>query len=364
MGLYEDLQSADVVIVGSGLYGLTMAERFASIKKRVVLVEAREHIGGNAWSYIDENTGIEVHRYGSHIFHTSNKKIFEYVSRFTELSPYRHKVFGKYSGQTYSLPINLATINQYFGRSFSPVEARELISKTSQALEGAEPQNLEAKAISLIGLELYEAFVRGYTAKQWQTDPKDLSPEIIARLPVRFNFNNDYFSDLYQGIPARGYGIFIAELAAASADFTKIYTGVDFFEIREVIRADQKLIYTGPLDKYFDYTFGHLTWRTLDFEIQTLDVPDYQGTAVINYNDLEIPYTRIHEFKHYRPELDNFGKSKTVIMKEYSRFAESSDEPYYPVNSSGDREKLLNTGSWLLIWGMYTSGVGLVPTNT
>jgi UDP-galactopyranose mutase len=330
----------DLLVVGSGLFGLTIAERAATVlNKRVLVIERRNHIGGNAWSEREAETGIEIHKYGSHLFHTSNKRVIEYVKKFTDFNNYSHRVYTTYEGKTYSMPINLATICQFFGKSLNPTEAKALID--SQAAEAANetPRNLEEKAISLIGRPLYEAFIRGYTSKQWQTDPKLLSPEIISRLPVRFNFDNRYFNDDFEGLPLDGYDAWLTKMATHPNITVK--TGVDFFDHKESLPEGLKVVYTGPIDRYFSNIYGSLTWRTLDFEIEVVDVNDYQGTSVMNYGDEAVPFTRIHEFKHFHPERETFNHSKTVIMKEFSRFANNEDEPYYPVNTAEDREKLL-----------------------
>jgi UDP-galactopyranose mutase len=335
-----DLSNFDLLIVGSGLYGLTMAERAATVlNKKVLVLEKRDHIGGNAWSEREIETGIEIHKYGSHLFHTSNKRVIEYVKQFTDFNGYSHRVFTTYEGNTYSMPINLATICQFFGRSLSPSEAKSLIESQAAEAANSTPKNLEEKAISLIGRPLYEAFIRGYTSKQWQTDPKLLSPEIISRLPVRFNFDNRYFNDDFEGLPLDGYDGWLTKMA--SHPNITVKTGVDFFDYKPLLPEGLKVIYTGPIDRYFSNVFGSLTWRTLDFEVEVVDVNDFQGISVMNYGDEAVPYTRIHEFKHFHPERETFKSSKTVIMREYSRFADDADEPYYPVNTAEDREKLL-----------------------
>ncbi|HXV92741.1 MAG TPA: UDP-galactopyranose mutase [Pseudonocardia sp.] len=329
----------DLVVVGSGFFGLTIAERAATeLDKRVLVLERRSHIGGNAYSEPEPETGIEVHRYGAHLFHTSNERVWEYVNRFTSFTGYQHRVFAKYRGQVYPFPLNLGLINQFFGRSHSPDEARELIREQAGEIDTAEAQNLEEKAISLIGRPLYEAFVKGYTAKQWQTDPKELSAAIITRLPVRYTFNNRYFNDTFEGLPVDGYTAWLERMAEHPNIEVRLDT--DYFHVRDRIPAGTPTVYTGPLDRYFDYSEGELGWRTLDFEMEVLhDTGDFQGTSVMNYNDIEVPYTRIHEFRHFHPERD-YPTDKTVIVREYSRFAESGDEPYYPINTQDDRAKL------------------------
>ncbi|MGH3762344.1 UDP-galactopyranose mutase [Actinophytocola sp.] len=329
----------DLVVVGSGFFGLTIAERVATqLDKRVLVLERRPHIGGNAYTEPEPETGIEVHRYGAHLFHTSNKRVWDYVNLFTEFTGYQHRVFGRYQGQVYPLPMNLALINQFFGRTHTPDEARALIAEQSAEIDTKDAQNLEEKAISLIGRPLYEAFIRGYTAKQWQTDPKELGANIITRLPVRYTFNNRYFNDTYEGLPVDGYTAWLEKMAAH--ENIEVRLNVDYFDVREHVPAGTPTVYTGPLDRYFGYSEGRLSWRTVDFEQEVLPTGDFQGTSVVNYNDAEVPYTRIHEFRHFHPERDWYPDDKTVIFREYSRFAKDDDEPYYPINTPEDRAKL------------------------
>lgn len=328
----------DLIVVGSGFFGLTVAERAAAeLDKRVLVLERRPHIGGNAYSEPEPETGIEIHRYGAHLFHTSNKRVWDYVNRFTAFTNYQHRVFARVGDQVYAFPMNLALINQFFGRSHTPDEARALIAEQSGEIDTADAQNLEEKAISLIGRPLYEAFVKGYTAKQWQTDPTELSPSIITRLPVRYTFDNRYFNDTYEGLPVDGYTAWLERMA--DHPNIEVRLDVDFFDVRDEIPAGTPVVYTGPLDRYFGYAEGELGWRTLDFETEVLPTGDFQGTSVMNYNDVEVPFTRIHEFRHFHPERD-YPKDRTVIVREYSRFAKSDDEPYYPINTADDRAKL------------------------
>jgi UDP-galactopyranose mutase len=304
----------------------------------VLVLERRHHIGGNAYSEPEPETGIEVHVYGAHLFHTSNRKVWDYVTRFTEFTGYQHRVFARYQGQVYSFPMNLALINQFFGKSHTPDEARALIAEQSSEIETSKAENLEEKAISLIGRPLYEAFVKGYSAKQWQTDPKDLSPDIITRLPVRYNFDNRYFSDTYEGLPKDGYTAWLTKMADHPDIEVRLST--DFFDVKDEYVGKVPVVYTGPVDAYFDNSEGRLSWRTVDLEPEVLDVDDFQGTSVMNYNDQDVPYTRIHEFKHFHPER-KYERGRTVIVREYSRFAEEDDEPYYPLNTAEDRAKLV-----------------------
>ena len=333
------MTSYDLIVVGSGFFGLTVAERAASqLDKKVLIVERRNHLGGNAYSEAEPTTGIEVHKYGAHLFHTSNERVWEYVNRFTSFTDYQHRVFAMHDGTAYQFPMGLGLINQFFGKYYSPDEARKLIEEQREGRDPAEATNLEERGIALIGKPLYEAFVKHYTAKQWQTDPTELPPEIISRLPVRYTFNNRYFNDKYEGLPVDGYAAWLENLA--DHELIDVRLDTDWFDIRDEFEGIP-VVYTGPLDRYFDYAEGHLGWRTLDFEQEVLDTGDFQGTSVMNYNDADVPYTRIHEFRHFHPERTEYPTDKTVIVKEYSRFATDDDEVYYPINTPEDRAKLL-----------------------
>lgn len=336
--------TADLVVVGSGLFGLTIAEQAATeLGLKVALLDRRSHIGGNAYSEKEKQTGIEVHRYGAHLFHTSNERVWEYVNRFTEFTNYVHRVYTRHNGIVYPMPINLGTINQFFNAAYSPAEAKALIAEQAGELAGTDPQNLNDKGISLIGRPLYEAFIKHYTAKQWQTQPEELPASIISRLPVRYNYDNRYFNDKYEGLPVDGYAAWLERMAAHPN--IEVHLNTDFFEpghqySRENVLGQIPVVYTGPVDRYFDYAEGDLSWRTIDLEEEVLPIEDFQGCSVMNYPDADVPFTRIHEFRHFHPERD-YTKDATVIMREYSRFANKGDEPYYPVNTSVDREKLL-----------------------
>lgn len=336
--------TADLVVVGSGLFGLTIAEQAATeLGLKVALLDRRSHIGGNAYSEKEKQTGIEVHRYGAHLFHTSNERVWEYVNRFTEFTNYVHRVYTRHNGIVYPMPINLGTINQFFNAAYSPAEAKALIAEQAGELAGTDPQNLNDKGISLIGRPLYEAFIKHYTAKQWQTPPEELPASIISRLPVRYNYDNRYFNDKYEGLPVDGYAAWLERMAAHPN--IEVHLNTDFFEpghqySRENVLGQIPVVYTGPVDRYFDYAEGDLSWRTIDLEEEVLPIEDFQGCSVMNYPDADVPFTRIHEFRHFHPERD-YTKGATVIMREYSRFANKGDEPYYPVNTSVDREKLL-----------------------
>ena len=334
----------DLLVVGSGLFGLTVAERVASeLGKKVVIIDRRSHIGGNAYSEAEPETGIEVHRYGAHLFHTSNETVWEYVNRFATFTNYVHKVYSNYQGEVYPLPINLGTINQFFRAAYGPDEARALIAEQAGEFDPKTAKNLEEKGISLIGRPLYEAFIRDYTAKQWQTPTTELPAEIISRLPVRYTYDNRYFNDTYEGLPTDGYTAWLERMADHPNIEVRLNT--DFFDESQPLNKRDivgkvPVVYTGPVDRYFDNVEGELAWRTLDFEQEVLPTGDFQGTSVMNYAGSDVPYTRIHEFRHFHPERD-YPNDKTVIMREFSRFAERQDEPYYPVNTPEDRERLL-----------------------
>lgn len=328
------IQAADLLVVGAGFYGATLAERAAAHGRRVVVIDRRHHIGGNAASHFDSQTGIEVHDYGAHLFHTSIESVWTYLNRFTAFTDYRHRVFTTYRDRVYSMPINLGTICQYFGRRLSPDEARALIAAQAAELGGRPPVNLEEKAIALVGRPLYEAFIRGYTAKQWQTDPRQLPEHIITRLPVRWTYDDRYFSDRFEGLPVDGYAALFARMLAH--DNISVQLGVDFFVLKPHLPAGLRIVYTGAIDRYFDYAEGDLGWRTIDFEREVLSIGDFQGTAVMNYADEDVPWTRILEFRHFNPER-NYRTDKTVIAKEFSRFARRDDEPYYPIATAEDK---------------------------
>jgi UDP-galactopyranose mutase len=333
----------DLLVVGAGLFGLTIAERAATeLGLKVTVIDRRDHIGGNAHSEREPATGIEVHRYGAHLFHTSNERVWEYVHRFTTFTDYRHTVLAHHGGELYPMPINLGTINQFLRAAFSPQQARDWVAEHAGAMDAATAENLEDRAISLIGAPLYEAFIKGYTAKQWQTDPRLLPAAIINRLPVRYTYDRAYFDDTHQGLPTNGYAAWMQRMT--EHENLTIQLGVDYLDgdhalSRSRIAGSVPVVYTGPIDRYFDFEFGALGWRTLDFETEVLPVGDYQGTAVVNFSDRDVPYTRIHEFRHFHPERD-YPADSTVIMREYSRFAGTGDEPYYPINTEADRAAL------------------------
>ncbi len=333
-----DFSNIKFVVVGAGFFGSTVAERIAGdLGKQVLLLDRRAHIGGNSYSEVDPETGIEFHAYGSHIFHTQNESIWRYVNRFSTFNSYMHHVWTTTQGQVYPMPIHLATMNLFYKKSFSPSEAREFLALEIARDAIAQPQNLEEQAVSLIGRPLYDAFIAGYTAKQWETDPKLLPASIITRLPVRFDYDGRYFGDPYQGIPLDGYGSLFRRML--SHPLIDIQLGVDFFDIRALLPQDCLIVYTGPIDRYFNDVAGKLSWRTIDLKRDVAMVPDYQGTSVMNYADKEVPFTRIHEFRHFHPER-RYQQEKTLIFREYSRFAQNGDEPYYPINQEFDKKIL------------------------
>lgn len=333
-----DLANLKYLVVGAGFFGAVVAERLAAERgERVMVIDRKPHIGGNSFSADDPATGIECHSYGSHIFHTASREVWQYINRFTDFNSYRHRVLTCYQGEVYQMPINLETLNRFYGKTMTPAVAAALLAEEVAAFAAVTPHNLEEKAISQIGRPLYEAFIRGYTCKQWQTDPKQLPAEIINRLPVRFSYKSDYFNDPWQGIPLDGYHALFRRLLAHPNITTHLNT--DFFAIREQIPSDCTIIYTGPLDRFFDYRFGRLGWRTLDFEKEIIPMGDFQGTTVMNYAEETVPFTRIHEFRHYHEER-LYPADRTVIYREFSRSPVAGDELYYPVNTLEDRRLL------------------------
>ncbi|HXB09420.1 MAG TPA: UDP-galactopyranose mutase [Puia sp.] len=331
-----EISEYSYVVVGSGLLGAVTAERIAShLNQPVLVIEKRDHIGGNCYSASDPSTGIEYHQYGTHIFHTSNERVWNYIRRFTHFNSYRHKVLSSYQDRIYQFPINLATINQFYNRNLTPSEAEEFMEGLRVPARGT-PKNFEEQAISLLGLELYEAFFREYTVKQWQMDPRELPPTIFNRLPFRTNYDDNYFFDRWQGIPEKGYTDLFQRLLADRK--IKVLLNTDFFEIRHLLKKDAILIYSGAIDRFFDYKYGRLSWRTLRFEQETIGKGDYQGNSVINFPEARIPYTRIHEPRHLHPEKQ-YPKDKTIIFREYS-LPDRGDNPYYPI-ASDENQRLL-----------------------
>lgn len=327
-----------IYIVGAGLFGCVMAELITrNLSLSVHVIEQREHIGGNCYSYNDEETNINCHKYGSHIFHTKDKEVYDYVCKFVEMNNYRHQVLTRSSGKLYQMPINLKTINEFFNLNLNPADGEVFLKDKISKSFIENPENLEEQAIKLIGKELYEAFIKGYTLKQWQRDPKELPSYIIKRLPFRTTYNADYFNDRYQGVPVGGYSKLFDKLL--DNELITVSLNTTYKDIKNSIKENDFVIYTGTPDELFDYKFGRLEWRSLDFKWEIFNVKDYQGTAVINEADQDIPYTRTHEFRHYHPEAEkNYSQSKTVICREYSKEYKEGDTPYYPVDTERNRE--------------------------
>ncbi len=328
------MKEYDYLIVGSGLFGATFAFMARKAGKKCLVIDKRNHLGGNV--YCENIDGINVHKYGAHIFHTSNKTTWDFVNSLVEFNRYTNSPVANYRGQLYNLPFNMNTFYQMWGVK-TPAEARATIDEqrreavAKMKAEGiSEPRNLEEQALTLIGRDIYERLIKGYTEKQWGRSCTDLPPFIIKRLPVRLVFDNNYFNDKYQGIPIGGYNVLISKLLEG----IPTRTGIDFFSDREQLEAIAgKVVYCGQIDEYFDYRLGHLNFRTVRFETEALDTPNYQGNAVVNYTEREVPYTRIIEHKHF----EMFGQAvydnpKTVISREYSTEWKEGMEPYYPVN--------------------------------
>lgn len=312
----------DYLIVGAGLFGAVFAQKAKEAGKKVLVIDKRSHIGGNI--YTENMEDIQVHKYGAHIFHTNDKKVWEYVNKFAEFNRYTNSPIANYHGELYSLPFNMLTFNKMWG-VITPKQAQDKIAEQREKSGITEPKNLEEQAISLVGTDIYEKLVKGYTQKQWGRPCTELPAFIIKRLPVRFTYDNNYFNALYQGIPTNGYTDMIAKML----DGIEVRLNIDYLVERDVLcdLAD-KIVYTGAIDAYFDYCYGALNYRSIRFETEILDIDNYQGNAVVNYTDEETPYTRIIEHKHFV-----FGKQeKTVISKEYSQEWTLGIEPYYPIN--------------------------------
>ena len=326
------MKNYDYLVVGAGLFGATFAYEAAKRGKRVKVIEKRNHIAGNI--YTKEVDGIQVHQYGAHIFHTSNKEVWDYVNQFAEFNRYTNSPVANYKGQMYNLPFNMNTFSQMWGVR-TPAEAMAKINEQRQEMAGKEPQNLEEQAISLIGRDIYEKLIKGYTEKQWGQKATELPAFIIRRLPVRLVYDNNYFNDTYQGIPIGGYTQIVEKML--DSDLIDVETGVDFFDKKdEYLKDYPKIIFTGMIDQFFDYQLGELQYRSLRFETEEKNVGNYQGNAVINYTDAETPYTRIIEHKHF--EFGKGDKDKTVITREYPADWHRGDEPYYPINNQRNNE--------------------------
>ena len=324
----------DYLVVGSGLFGATFAREATDAGKKVLVIDKRPNIAGNI--YTEKIEGIHVHKYGAHIFHTNLKEVWDYVNRFATFNRFTNSPVANYKGELYSLPFNMYTFNKMWG-VVTPAEAEAKIEEQKKACGITEPKNLEEQAISLVGTDIYEKLIKGYTMKQWGRECKDLPAFIIKRLPVRLTFDNNYFNALYQGIPVGGY----TKMVENMLDGIEVRLGVDYLVNKEELDAlANKVIYTGAIDAYFGYCLGTLEYRKVEFKNEVLDIPNFQGNAAVNYTDSETPYTRIIEHKWFEFGKDDDGNDipKTVISKEYSSEWKKGDEPYYPVNDAKNAE--------------------------
>lgn len=312
----------DYLIVGSGLYGAVFARQATDSGKKVLVIDKRDHVGGNI--YTEKVEGIDVHKYGAHIFHTNNKSVWDFANRFASFNRFTNSPIANYHGELYSLPFNMYTFNKMWG-VITPSEAMEKINEQREAAGITEPKNLEEQAISLIGTDIYERLVKGYTEKQWGRPCNELPAFIIRRLPVRFTYDNNYFNALWQGIPTEGYTAMIEKML----DGIEIRLNTDYFDCKDELNSlAEKIVYTGPIDAYFNFCYGELSYRSIRFETEILDTDNYQGNAVVNYTDRETPYTRVIEHKHF----SGAESKKTVISREYSAEWSQGIEPYYPIN--------------------------------
>ena len=314
----------DYLIVGAGLFGATCAYELTKKGNKCLVIDKRNHIGGNIYTEIIE--GINVHKYGAHIFHTSNKEVWDYINQFAEFNNYINSPIARYKNEIYNLPFNMNTFSKLWPDVFTPQDAMDKIESEKKNYHFDEPKNLEEQAINLVGPTIYEKLIKGYTAKQWGMKCTELPPFIIKRLPVRFTYDNNYFNDRYQGIPIGGYTKIIEKMLSG----TEVILNCDFFNKRkELENIADNIIFTGPIDKFFDYCYGPLKYRSIAFETEILDCENYQGNAVVNYTEEEVPYTRIIEHKHFE-----FAKAnKTIISKEYSSIWDENKDPYYPINN-------------------------------
>ncbi len=322
------MKQYDYLIVGAGLYGAVFAERMTKAGKKCLVIDRRRHIAGNV--HTEDIEGIHVHRYGPHVFHTNNQTVWDYVNRFAAFNRFTLGTIANYKGEIYSLPFNMYTFNKMWG-VVTPEEAAAKIEEQRKAAGVAEPKNLEEQAISLVGTDIYEKLVKGYTEKQWGRDCRDLPAFIIKRLPARLTFDNNYFNALYQGIPVGGY----TKMVENMLEGVEVRLGVDYLERKaELAALADKVVFTGPIDVYFGYRFGPLEYRSVRFETETLDKPNFQGNAIVNYTDRETPWTRIIEHKWFLFGKDDNGNDlpRTVVSREYSSEWKPGDEPYYPVN--------------------------------
>ena len=318
----------DYLIVGSGLFGSIFAYEMNKKGKKCLVIEKRDHIGGNIYTELEKN--INVHKYGAHIFHTNNKEVWDYINQFADFNRYTNSPIANYKGELYNLPFNMNTFYQMWGVK-TPEEAKAKIQEQKEEYKIDNPKNLEEQAISLIGKDIYEKLVKGYTEKQWGRKCSELPAFIIKRLPVRYTFDNNYFNDLYQGIPIGGYTRIVEKML----DGIEVKLNTDFFDNRQKwLDIADKIIFTGMIDQYYDYCYGELEYRGLNFEFETLDMENYQGNAVINYTDAETPFTRIIEHKHFEDSISD----KTIITREYPKTWHKGEEAYYPLNDDKNSE--------------------------
>ncbi len=332
------MQKIDYLIVGAGLFGATFAQEAKKKGKKCLVIDKRSHIGGNI--YTENTKGINVHIYGAHIFHTSEKRVWDYVNQFATFNRFTNSPVALYKGEIYNMPFNMNTFNKLWG-VITPEEAMAKIEEEKKAAGITDPQNLEEQAISLVGKTIYEKLVKGYTEKQWGKKATELPAFIIKRLPVRFTYDNNYFNDLYQGIPVGGY----TKMVENMLEGTEVRLDCDYFDHKDKLDAiADKIIFTGPIDKFYDYCYGELEYRSLRFETETLKKENYQGSAVVNYNEFEIPYTRIIEHKHFEygktlgQEPEGDAKEYTIVTREYPDSWNKDKEPYYTINNDRNTE--------------------------
>lgn len=323
------MKNYDLLLVGTGLFNAVIAYEAKKRGLRSLVIEKRNHIGGNI--YTENIDGINVHKYGAHIFHTDSKYVWNYVNQFAEFNRYTNSPIANYNGEIYNLPFNMNTFNKLWPDVITPEQAKKCIELQASEMAGRVPQNLEEQAISLVGRDIYTKLIKGYTEKQWGRSCKELPAEIIKRLPVRFIYDNNYFNDKYQGIPIGGY----TKIVEKMLENVEVKLGIDYLSDKENFNSyADKIIYSGTIDSYFEYCFGELEYRSLRFETETIQVQNYQGNAVVNYTDASTPYTRIIEHKHFEPENEiGLNSDKTIITKEYPADWKIGEEPYYPLNN-------------------------------
>lgn len=327
------------IIVGAGLFGGIIAERIANdSRENVIVLDRRKYVGGNSASKTDPETGIEYHLHGTHVFHTKNRLVKSYISKHSRFNTYKHRVLTMHAGVLYPYPINLSTICRFYGRNLTCDEAKALLfSEARDALKGRMPKGFEGNALSKIGKPLYDAFIRGYSSKQWGCDLTSLPASIAERISIRFDQSDDFYDDQWQGLPLNGYATLFKNLLASKR--IKVHLGIDFFDVYDQFEKDCCIVYSGPIDRFFGYKHGRLTWRSLDFNFAVVDKRSVQDSSVINFADTNVPYTRAHEFRHLHPER-SYGTESSLICYEYAKACSTADEPYYPVRGTDDLKKL------------------------